>query len=395
MRQQHGQTPFIRLSVIMLCFITNNGLLVHYFILIIWQDLDIVVEQLKKIAHVVRLEDRSAISLVGNAEMSPFILGKTFSALRRIDVKFEMISEVSFEETHVSLVVPDSVAEDCEQALRSEFFANDFVSKVQGAGNERPIAAASTSGVKRKAAGDDHPDQAPQGLHQEMAVITDPSTSAVGSAAFPGNDPIMGGGITNNLAGYGPDDGADLGRFFDSPKHMIVWDDIFGGHNPNYEIMFDNFDVVPGVDGYADYPVTSGAGDDGWNPVCGSALEVTECGHQARVRALEPSRVCGPTERLDKLLKAIRSLAGCWPTSRKWNGQGLRVCLLYVQNQSYQLFGHSQKLGMHMPTCPVSSSFCLATLAKSWASKTLAKVLASQTLGFGSNQAYPREGGSE
>lgn len=286
-------------------------------------------------------------------------------------------------------------------ASKPEFFAKDFVSEVQGTGDERPIPAASMSGsgVKRKAVVDDHPDQAPQGLHQEMAVITEPSTSVLGCTPFPGNDLIMPVGDVNLVPS-----GCWFGAGAPGVDDYSSW---CGGLD--YGLAMDCLDISRIVQWESEPSVAV---------VFGGALEGMERGPQETTDKLRialekipsefppiglqlsngfPVGCClqRPKERLDKLFAAIRSLAGCWPTSRKWNGQGLRVCLLYVQNQSYQLFGHSQKFGMPMPTCPVSSSFCLSTLAKSWASKTLAKVLASQTLGFGSNQAYPREGGSE
>lgn len=63
----------------MFCVVTKTVLLMHSFVLIIWQKLNTVVEGLQKFAVVDRLEDKSAISLVGNAEMSPFILEKVIT----------------------------------------------------------------------------------------------------------------------------------------------------------------------------------------------------------------------------------------------------------------------------------------------------------------------------
>lgn len=134
-------------------------------------ELDNVVEELQKFAVVHLLQDRSLISLIGNAQMAPLILEKASNVLRSIDVKVQMILQGLLSEVmKVSLVVDDSEAEDCVRALHSAFFENGFVSEVDGAENECPIpgnssAAAASSGVKRKAA-EGHP-ESPPSVRQE------------------------------------------------------------------------------------------------------------------------------------------------------------------------------------------------------------------------------------
>jgi aspartate kinase len=54
-------------------------LLVHCFVLITWQELDNVVEELEKIAVVHLLQHRSIISLIGNVQRSSLILEKVIS----------------------------------------------------------------------------------------------------------------------------------------------------------------------------------------------------------------------------------------------------------------------------------------------------------------------------
>ena len=57
-------------------FLTIMFLAVHCFLMMMWQELDHVVEELEKIAVVHLLQHRSIISLIGNVQMSSLILEK-------------------------------------------------------------------------------------------------------------------------------------------------------------------------------------------------------------------------------------------------------------------------------------------------------------------------------
>ncbi|KAM0886550.1 hypothetical protein ACQ4PT_029645 [Festuca glaucescens] len=106
------------------------------------QVLDNAVGELQKTAAVHVLQHRAVVSLVGNTEMSSLILRKVVK---------------------VSLVVHDSEAKECVQALHSAFFENSWVSELERAENKCQIPAYSSTSassgviVKRKAV-DDHPE---------------------------------------------------------------------------------------------------------------------------------------------------------------------------------------------------------------------------------------------
>ncbi|XP_062213034.1 aspartokinase 1, chloroplastic-like [Phragmites australis] len=99
---------------------------------LIQQELDHVVEELEKIAVVHLLQRRSIISLIGNVQRSSLILEKAFNVLRRNGVNVQMISQGA-SKVNISLVVNDSEAKQCVQALHSAFFENGFLSEVEGA----------------------------------------------------------------------------------------------------------------------------------------------------------------------------------------------------------------------------------------------------------------------
>ncbi|KAM0886578.1 hypothetical protein ACQ4PT_029654 [Festuca glaucescens] len=128
-------------------------------------ELDTVVEELQKISVVDRLKDRSVISLIGNTQMSAIILVKASNVLWSTGVKVQMISQGSSNSDvlKVSLVVHDSEAKDCVQALHSAFFENGYLSELERAENKCQIPAYSSTSassgivVKRKAV-DDHPE---------------------------------------------------------------------------------------------------------------------------------------------------------------------------------------------------------------------------------------------
>uniref|UniRef100_J3LUS4 aspartate kinase n=1 Tax=Oryza brachyantha TaxID=4533 RepID=J3LUS4_ORYBR len=98
---------------------------------LIQQELDHVVEELEKIAVVHLLQRRSIISLIGNVQRSSLILEKAFNVLRRNGVNVQMISQGA-SKVNISLVVHDSEAKQCIQALHSAFFENGFLSEVEG-----------------------------------------------------------------------------------------------------------------------------------------------------------------------------------------------------------------------------------------------------------------------
>ncbi|CAN6209918.1 unnamed protein product [Urochloa humidicola] len=88
-------------------------------------ELDDVIEELEKIAVVHLLQNRSIISLIGNVQRSSLILEKAFNVLRRNGVNVQMISQGA-SKVNISLVVHDSEAKQCVQALHSAFFENGF-----------------------------------------------------------------------------------------------------------------------------------------------------------------------------------------------------------------------------------------------------------------------------
>jgi len=99
---------------------------------LIQQELDHVVEELEKFAVVHLLQHRSIISLIGNVQRSSLILEKAFNVLRRNGVNVQMISQGA-SKVNISLVVNDSEAKQCVQALHSAFFENGFMSEIEGA----------------------------------------------------------------------------------------------------------------------------------------------------------------------------------------------------------------------------------------------------------------------
>ncbi|WVZ62771.1 LOW QUALITY PROTEIN: hypothetical protein U9M48_012475, partial [Paspalum notatum var. saurae] len=92
-------------------------------------ELDDVIEELEKIAVVHLLQNRSIISLIGNVQRSSLILEKAFNVLRRNGVNVQMISQGA-SKVNISLIVHDSEAKQCVQALHSAFFENSFLSEV-------------------------------------------------------------------------------------------------------------------------------------------------------------------------------------------------------------------------------------------------------------------------
>ncbi|KAG8061785.1 hypothetical protein GUJ93_ZPchr0003g18391 [Zizania palustris] len=98
---------------------------------LIQQELDHVVEELEKIAFVHLLQHRSIISLIGNVQRSSLILEKAFNVLRRNGVNVQMISQGA-SKVNISLVVHDSEAKQCVQALHAAFFENGFLSEAEG-----------------------------------------------------------------------------------------------------------------------------------------------------------------------------------------------------------------------------------------------------------------------
>ncbi|XP_047072949.1 uncharacterized protein LOC124682280 [Lolium rigidum] len=169
---------FEKLGIFVSCVVTSEGKISLITIPpktssheLVQLELDSVIGDLKEIAIVDRLENRSAISLIGNAQMSQLILEKAVNVLRSINVTAQMISQTSSEVMKISFVVNDHEAERCVQALHSAFFDKGLVSEAQVAEVERaiPSAVASSSGVKKRKAWGEH--QA-TGVCQERADIT-------------------------------------------------------------------------------------------------------------------------------------------------------------------------------------------------------------------------------
>ncbi|XP_019185156.1 PREDICTED: aspartokinase 1, chloroplastic isoform X4 [Ipomoea nil] len=88
-------------------------------------ELDHVVEELEKIAVVNLLQHRSIISLIGNVQRSSLILEKAFHVLLTNGVNVQMISQGA-SKVNISLIVNDSEAEQCVEALHSAFFESDL-----------------------------------------------------------------------------------------------------------------------------------------------------------------------------------------------------------------------------------------------------------------------------
>uniref|UniRef100_M8C3U0 Aspartokinase n=1 Tax=Aegilops tauschii TaxID=37682 RepID=M8C3U0_AEGTA len=88
------------------------------------EELDHVVEELEKIAFVHLLQQRAIVSLIGNVRKSSLILEKAFHVLRRIGVNVQMISQGA-SKVNMSLIVHDSEAKLCVEALHQAFFEGD------------------------------------------------------------------------------------------------------------------------------------------------------------------------------------------------------------------------------------------------------------------------------
>ncbi|CAM0884493.1 unnamed protein product [Alopecurus aequalis] len=88
---------------------------------LIQQELDHVVEELEKIAIVHLLQQRAIISLIGNVQRSSLILEKAFHVLRKSGVNVQMISQGA-SKVNMSLIVHDSEARRCVEALHQAFF---------------------------------------------------------------------------------------------------------------------------------------------------------------------------------------------------------------------------------------------------------------------------------
>ncbi|KAM3280173.1 hypothetical protein ACQJBY_047134 [Aegilops geniculata] len=131
------------------CCVFLSMLLFHCFVVMMWQELDHVVEELEKIAVVHLLQHRSIISLIGNVQRSSLILEKAFNVLRRNGVNVQMISQGA-SKVNISLVVNDSEAKQCVQALHSAFFENGFLSEVEEADlaqNRVPVLVSSNGAI--------------------------------------------------------------------------------------------------------------------------------------------------------------------------------------------------------------------------------------------------------
>ncbi|XP_062110704.1 aspartokinase 1, chloroplastic-like isoform X2 [Humulus lupulus] len=98
---------------------------------LIQQELDNVEEELEKIAHVKLLQHRSIISLIGNVQRSSLILEKAFHVLRTHDVNVQMISQGA-SKVNISMIVNDSEAERCIEALHQTFFESGKITEENG-----------------------------------------------------------------------------------------------------------------------------------------------------------------------------------------------------------------------------------------------------------------------
>ncbi|XP_061991790.1 aspartokinase 1, chloroplastic-like [Rosa rugosa] len=96
---------------------------------LIQQELDKMEEELEKIAYVNLLQKRSIISLIGNVQYSSLILEKAFQVLRTNQVNVQMISQGA-SKVNISLIVNDSEAEICVNALHHAFFESGDLSEL-------------------------------------------------------------------------------------------------------------------------------------------------------------------------------------------------------------------------------------------------------------------------
>ncbi|KAL6638552.1 hypothetical protein ACP70R_023663 [Stipagrostis hirtigluma subsp. patula] len=126
------------------------------------QECDRVVEEHGKIAAVCLQQQRSIISLIGNVQRSSLIHEMAFHVLGQSGVDVQMIPQGA-SKVNISLVVHDSEAKQCVQALHSAFFEDRFLSEVEGAAavhgpNAAAAAAASASAAAAadSSSGDDN-----------------------------------------------------------------------------------------------------------------------------------------------------------------------------------------------------------------------------------------------
>ncbi|GBG79405.1 hypothetical protein CBR_g29552 [Chara braunii] len=103
---------------------------------LIQQELDRVVEQLRKIAFVKLSQKKSIISLIGNVERSSLILEKVFSVFRSCGINVQMISQGA-SKVNISVIVDDDEAELCVKALHCVFFEQEHLVErlIAGYGN--------------------------------------------------------------------------------------------------------------------------------------------------------------------------------------------------------------------------------------------------------------------
>ncbi|GAB4848631.1 Adenylate kinase 2, mitochondrial [Ancistrocladus abbreviatus] len=92
---------------------------------LIQQEFDHMVEELKKVAVVKLVRQRSIISLIGNVQRSSMILEKVFHNFRKNDINVEMISQGA-SKVNISLVIDDREADQCVRTLHSAFFESDL-----------------------------------------------------------------------------------------------------------------------------------------------------------------------------------------------------------------------------------------------------------------------------
>ncbi|XP_054781602.1 aspartokinase 2, chloroplastic-like isoform X2 [Prosopis cineraria] len=106
------------------------------------QELDHVVEELKKIAVVDLQQNKSIISLIGNVQRSSLILEKAFLVLRTLGVTVQMISQGA-SKVNISMVVNDSEAEQCVRSLHAAFFESQLADEKQYKSGNGSVPASS------------------------------------------------------------------------------------------------------------------------------------------------------------------------------------------------------------------------------------------------------------
>ncbi|XP_037467623.1 uncharacterized protein LOC119339827 [Triticum dicoccoides] len=195
-------------------------------------EIDNVVGEFQKIAAVGLIQGRSVLSLVGNTQMWRPILKKALNVLGSIEVKFYTISPVLSKVMKLSLVVDDSEAKYCVQALHSAFFESEYPIPVNSS-----TTAASSSVDKKE---DDNNPEVPPPLDACQGRRNIDRNSVVEETelmTFPDNYPMPldGDNVGNPTEFYynnGYPAGLDAGVPGVQPQQQVLANEVEGGTEP-------------------------------------------------------------------------------------------------------------------------------------------------------------------